>query len=155
MSEAYEEIVSGETILRRAPGTRHEAVCARLHERVAASLTRMATVRLLAPRDIVQLTTGTLVRPDLALLTAATGKAWLVAEVVDSADHRTDTVIKKSLYEDCRLPRLWMVDPRYNNVEVYHSSQYGLALKQILAGKDILREGLLAEFQIAMTELFD
>jgi len=154
MSDRYEEIVLGETILRLAPGARHEAVCARLHERVALSLARLATVRLLPPRSIVQLGPGTMVRPDLALLTAATGKAWLLAEVVDSADHRTDTVVKKSLYEDLRVPRVWMVDPRYDNVEVYHSTQYGLALKQILAGKDVLRESLIAEFQIAMTELF-
>ena len=155
MSDSYEEIVLGETILRRAPGARHEAVCARLHARVTASLACLATMRLLPPRSILQLATGTLVRPDLALLTAATNKAWLLAEVVDSADHRTDTVVKKSLYEDLRVPRLWMVDPRYDNVEVYHSTQYGLALKQILAGKDVLREALIAEFQITMTELFN
>ncbi len=154
MSDSYEEIVLGETILRRAPGIRHETVCGRLHERVAASLARLSTVRLLPRRSIVQLATGTMVRPDLALVTAATGKAWLLGEVVDSADHRTDTVIKKALYEDLRVPRLWMVDPRYDNVEVYHGTQYGLALKQILAGKDVLQEALIAEFQIVMTELF-
>ena len=57
------------------------------------------------------------VRPDLALVTAATGKAWLVAEIIDSADHRPDTVLKKAIYEDFKVPRVWMVDPRYDNVE--------------------------------------
>jgi hypothetical protein len=154
MSDAYEEIVQGETIRRLAPGPRHEAVCARLHERMAMSLARLATIRLLPPRCIVALAPGTLLRPDLALVTAATGKPWLLAEVVDSADHRMDTVVKKSLYEDLRLPRLWILDPRYDNVEVYHGTAYGLALKQTLAGRDVLMEAALPDFQCSAQALF-
>ena len=62
--------------------------------------------------------------------------------------------MKKQLYEEIRLPRLWMVDPRYDNVEVYHSLEYGLALKGILAGRDVLTEKLLPEFQYIIADLF-
>jgi hypothetical protein len=154
MSAAYEEIVLGETVLRLAPGARHETICARLHARVSASLGSGVSVRLLPPRTVVQLAPGTLVRPDLALLTVATGKPWLLAEVVDSADHGADTVMKKSVYEDLRVPRLWMVDQRYDNVEVYHGTQYGLSLKHILAGRESLTDSVIAGFAISMTELF-
>ena len=68
-------------------------------------------------------------------MTVATGKLWLAAEIVNSEDHRADTFIKKQIYEEIRLPRLWMIDPRYDNVEVYHSGEYGLVLKSILAGR--------------------
>jgi len=47
-----------------------------------------------------------------------------------------------------------MIDPRYDNVEVYHGSQYGLILKGILAGREILTENLLPEFQLTIAELF-
>ena len=53
-----------------------------------------------------------------------------------------------------KLPRLWMIDPRYDNVEVYHSNEYGLILKGILAGGEILSEKLLPEFQVTISELF-
>jgi hypothetical protein len=154
MSDPYEEIVGGETVLRRPPGLRHEVVCERLHQVVAQSISGLPTTRLLAPRTVVQLAPGTLVRPDLTLVTAATGKAWLVAEVVDNVDHTPDTVMKKSLYEDLRMPRLWMVDPRYGNVEVYCGSQYGLSLREILASRDCLTERLLPELRVSMSELF-
>jgi len=111
--------------------------------------------RLLPPRTLIELSSGTLIRPDLTLVTAATGKAWLIAEVVDAVDHHADTVIKKGLYEDVRLPRLWMVDPRYNNVEVYHGSPYGLALHRILANRDQLTETLLPDLALAMGDLFE
>ena len=53
-----------------------------------------------------------------------------------------------------RLPRLWMVDPRYDNVEVYHSNEYGLILKSILAGHELLTERLLPEFELTIKALF-
>jgi Uma2 family endonuclease len=52
------------------------------------------------------------------------------------------------------VPRLWMVDPRYDNVEIYHSMEFGLALKNILAGSEILSEQLIPEFQFVIAELF-
>ena len=85
---------------------------------------------------------------------AATGKLWLAVEIVSTDDHRTDTVVKKQIYEDIRVPRLWMVDPRYDNVEVYHSTQWGLALKSILAGSEVLAEACRPEVQIVSAELF-
>ena len=84
----------------------------------------------------------------------ANGKVWLAAEIVSSDDHAPDTVIKKQIYEEMKLPRLWMIDPRYDNVEVYHSSKYGLILKGILAGRELLTEKLLPEFQLTIAELF-
>lgn len=155
MSDPYEEIVAGETVLRRPPGARHEVVCERLHRVVAQSISGLPSTRLLPPRTVVQLAPGTLIRPDLTLVAAATGKAWLVAEVVDNVDHTPDTVMKKSLYEDLRIPRLWMVDPRYGNVEIYFGTQYGLSLREILASRDCLTERLLPELRITMTDLFE
>ena len=154
MSESYEEIVEGDTYLRLAPGARHELICSRLHELVAVSLANISTTRLLPRRSVVRISPDTLVRPDVALLTLATGKMWLVAEVISSDDHRADTVMKKQIYEDLNIPRLWMIDPRYDNVEIYHSSEYGLTLKGILAGKDTLTEQLLPALNIIIAELF-
>jgi len=154
VSEHYEEIVEGETYLRMPPGARHEVICNRLHELIAASLANIATTRLLPRRSVVQIASGTLVRPDLALVTVATGKIWLAAEIISSDDHRPDTVTKKQIYEELNIPRLWMIDPRYDNVEVYHGSQYGLMLKRILAGRETLTEQLLPTLQLTIAELF-
>jgi Uma2 family endonuclease len=154
MSVAYAEILNGAPLARSAPGARHEMICARLHQWVRASVANFAGTRLLAPRTEVRLAPRHLVCPDLALVTTATGKIWLAAEIVSSDDHQPDTVIKKQIYEEVRLPRLWMIDPRYDNVEVYHSNEYGLILRGILAGQELLTEKLLPEFQLTIGELF-
>jgi len=154
MSLPYEEIVEGETLLRSPPGPRHERICARLHTLMADGLTHNSVARLLSPRSIVQLSPGTMIRPDLALVTVATGKLWLAVEIINSEDHRPDTVLKKSIYEDFNVARLWMVDPRYDNVELYHGTSYGLALRGILAAKERVVEPLLPGFELAVADLF-
>jgi Uma2 family endonuclease len=154
MNGPYEEILDGGSLPRSAPGLRHEAICERLHTAMAASVANLAAIRLLASREQVRISRKTTLCPDLALVTAATGKLWLAVEIVSTDDHRSDTVIKKQIYEDIRVPRLWMVDPRYDNVEVYHSTEWGLALKGILASSEVLAEALIPEFQIIVAELF-
>ena len=150
----YEEIIEGVSVLRRVSPGRHEAVCEILHAAFAAALAGNRVARLLEPRSIVQVSAGSLLRPDLALVTAATGKLWLAVEVVSSTDHRWDTVTKKELYEAAAVPRLWMVDPRYNNVEIYHGSPHGLALQHIYAGREALTEKLLPALKLTVAQLF-
>ena len=154
MSEPYQEIIQGETTLRLPPGPRHELICSRLHAVIRASVADFASTRLLDLRTAIRLADNTTIRPDLALLTTANNKLWLAAEVVSSEDHHADTVDKKQLYEAIKLPRLWMIDPRYDNIEVYFGTDYGLRLETILAVKDVLTEKLLPEFHLALPDLF-
>jgi Uma2 family endonuclease len=154
MSDPYEERVNGERLLRLPPRERHEEIVARLHKRVTGAVAGLVTTRLLAVRTPIELSAENLFCPDLALVTAASDKLWLAVEVINSDDHHADTVEKKTVYEEIKLPRLWMVDPRYDNVEIYHGTPYGLSLKKVLAGRDLLTEALLPGFQFAVHELF-
>ena len=154
MSESYEEIIEGETLLRPPPGQRHELICTRLHEIVSGSIAGGASGRLLERRSIVQLSAGTLIRPDLSLQDSAHGKLQLAVEVISSEDHRPDTVTKKQIYEEINVPSLWIVDPRYDNVEVYQATPYGLKLVGILAGKDALRDERFPSLDVRIADLF-
>lgn len=154
MSRSYEEILEGNTLPRSAPGERHEKICARLHHKLAAGVNGFNGTQLLSPRTAIKVSPATLLCPDLALVTAATGKLFLAVEIINRDDHQTDTVTKKEIYEKIHVPRLWMVDPRYDNVEIYHSTEWGLVLKGILAGREVLSDRLIPQFQVTITELF-
>jgi len=154
MNQPYEEILDGATLPRSAPGERHEEICRRLHREMAAGLNGLPIAQLLAPRSQVQVARTTMLRPDLALVTAASGKLFLAVEIISRDDHRADTVTKKEIYERIRVPRLWMIDPRYDNVEIYHSFEFGLKLHGILAGTEVLSEKLIPQFKLAVAELF-
>jgi Uma2 family endonuclease len=154
VSRPYEEILDGATLPRSAPGDRHERICERLHREVAAGVAGLASTQLLPPRTKVQVTRTTAFCPDLALVMAATGRLFLAVEIISRDDHRADTVVKKEIYEHIRVPRLWMIDPRYDNVEIYHSFAFGLKLHGILAGREVLSEKVIPQFQITVAELF-
>lgn len=154
MSQPYEEILEGATLPRSAPSERHEQICRRLHCEMAAGVNGLASTQLLAPRTRVQVSRTTHLCPDLALVTAASGKLFLAVEIISRDDHRADTVTKKDIYEQIRVPRLWMVDPRYDNVEIYHSLEFGLKLHGILAGTEMIADKLIPQFQLVVAELF-
>ena len=154
MQAPYEERLADVLTLRLAPGPRHELVCARLLAALQASVAKFPGTKLLGLRTEVRFSPSNWLRPDLGVAAAATGKLWLAAEVISADDHHTDTVLKKQLYEDLKVARLWMVDPRYDNLEVYHATAYGLKLHGILAGRDVLAEPLLPEFRLSVAELF-
>ncbi len=154
MSRSYEEILNGASLPRSAPSLRHEQICARLHREMASSVAGISSIQLLTPRTRVQLARTIAFCPDLALIMTATGKLFLAVEIVSREDHQTDTVTKKEIYENLRVPRLWMVDPRYDNVEIYHSFEFGLKLHNILAGSEVLEEKLVPQFRLTIKELF-
>jgi Uma2 family endonuclease len=154
MSEGFQEILDGRVWHRPPPGRRHEDILARLHRTVDRCLGPASPARLLPPRTTISFSPRLLLCPDLALVTAAHGKLWLAAEVIDANDHRPDTVHKKNLYEEMGLPRLWMVDPRYDHIEVYHGGPHGLALQGMLVGRQVLSEKLLPGLHLVVAELF-
>ncbi len=162
MSDAYEEIINGQRIHRRPPSKYHEVLVARLHRLVEEFLPLNSTLRLLPPRATLDLEGQSLLRPDLALIRVEPSteaaprpvKLYLVAEVLDPGDHHCDTVVKKQLWTDGRLPRLWMVDPRYLNVEIYGCVEHGFSLIDILANQQTLTDPYLPGLNCSMHELF-
>lgn len=159
MSDAYEEVIQGETLDRRAPGGPHELLVGRLHALVSRNLPANSTLQLLPPRASLQLADDCILRPDLTLIRqdpAVPGSPglYLVAEVLLPGDHHVDTVVKKQLWPKIRLPRLWMVDPRYLNVEVYGLGEYGFTLVDILAHHHPLTDPHLPGLGCTMDELF-
>jgi Uma2 family endonuclease len=162
MNEGYEEQIDGEVLVRRAPTAEHERLVERIHRRVAEALSPNSALRLLPPRSGLRLSDNLTLRPDLSIIRVPPAaeepgvapQLYLVAEVLQPGDHHFDTVVKKQVWADLRLPRLWMIDPRYLNVEVYGCGEYGFTLLNILANRDELTDPFLRRLSCPMRDLF-
>jgi len=159
MFESYEELIQGQTAVRRSPPSAHELLVSRLHRLVADALAPDAPLQLLPRRASLQLADDCILRPDLTVVRTEPGltgpaRLYLVAEVLLPGDHHVDTVIKKEVWSSLRLPRLWMVDPRYLNVEVYGLGEFGFTLTDILAHHHPLTDPRLPGLACPMDELF-
>jgi Uma2 family endonuclease len=162
MTEGYEELIDGEVQMRRAPTAEHERLVTRLHELIAATLSPNSALRLLPPRSGLRLADTLTLRPDVAIVRVPSPadeaetppQLYLVGEVLQPGDHHLDTVVKKQMWADLQLPRLWMIDPRYLNVEVYGCGEYGFTLLNILANRDELTDPFLRGLACSMLRLF-
>lgn len=115
------QIVDGRHFMSPAPSLRHQEVALRLAmELVRAVEDRRRGRVFVAPVD-VHLAPGTIVQPDLVVLSTRhtsrigqkkiTGAPDLLVEIL-SPSHRTfDTVLKRERYERAGVRELWLVDP--------------------------------------------
>jgi Uma2 family endonuclease len=155
MPEPYQELIDGETFMRGPLNGPHELLCDRLHAWVTRHLPVNSALKLLPRRTTVTLRPGTDICPDLALVRRDNGQLYLAAEVLQPGDHHPDTVLKKQIYSDCRAPRLWIVDSRYQNVEVYSTTTpAGFRLESILASNDTLSDAAVGGIVYPVVEIF-
>jgi len=152
--ESYHEVLAGRVVVRARPCQRHERICAKLHEVVKQALEGNDAYVQLETRSEIKLADDTILRPDLSVIFRENGKLFLAAEVIDSQDHKIDTVYKKDIYELYRVPKLWVLDPRYDNLEVYESAEYGLLLRQMLAGRAVLKDPAFPNLEVLVENLF-
>ncbi len=155
MIDKYEEIIDGERYIRLAPGDIHEAICTGLYKHIIDCMPSSSPVKILPIRSPITFSNNSVIRPDIALITLIGAKVWLAIEIIDSSDHKTDTVIKKNFYEEIKLPRLWVVDPRFENVEIYCQTPYGMTLNHIYAGKELLTDISLPGFALQTYKIFE
>ena len=154
MSDPYQELIDGESFLRGPLNAPHELLCDRLHAWVARHLPVNSVLKLLPRRTTVTLRPGTDICPDLALVRRDNGDLYLAAEVLQPGDHHPDTVLKKQVYSDCRAPRLWIVDSRYQNVELYGTTAAGFRLEWILSSHEALTDAALSGANYPVADIF-
>lgn len=155
MADPYQELIDGETFIRGPLNGPHELMCDRLHAWVTRHLPANSAVKLIARRTSIRLRTGTEICPDLALVRRDDGQLYLAAEVLQPGDHHPDTVLKKQIYSDCRTPRLWIVDSRYQNVEVYTTApNAGFRLESILAPNETLSDAAVGGIVYPVADIF-
>ena len=82
------------------------------------------------------------------------GAPDLVVEILSPSTARYDLHEKKRAYEKAGVLEYWIVDPRWNRVEVYGATESGFRLLAQETGTGAARSGLLPGFTVDLAELF-
>lgn len=121
------EIIAGEHFVNAAPNIYHQEISGRLYFQLftTISLSGLGTV-LFAPVD-VELSEHDIVQPDLVVIrktrreilvpTRIRGIPDLVVEILSPSNSEYDLTTKRKLYERCRVPHYWIVDPAEHNAK--------------------------------------
>ena len=154
MADPYEEVLDGRPLIRGPINGPHELLCDRLHAWVAHNLPHNSALQLLRRRSLVKLRPDTEIRPDLALIRRNDPRLYLAVEVLQNSDRHPDTVIKKNILAACLVPRLWIVDGRYQNIELYVTNGGRFRLEAILTDNDLLSDAALSGARYLLSDLF-
>lgn len=132
------EIIDGRHFVTPAPSTNHQEVSGNLNDQLRARIRNVGLGRVLyAPLD-VHLGRGTVVQPDLVVVTAGgravigakkvTGAPDLLVEILSPSTRRRDRTKKFARYERAGVREYWIVDPKAHLVEQYvlRNGKYGL-----------------------------
>ena len=122
------ELVWGELLVSAAPRPAHQRLVLRLGAALSTYCETVGDVEaMLSPADI-SWSDDTLVQPDLFVVprTEAASSDWrrvrtllLVIEVLSPGTARHDRFTKRRLYQEWRVPTLWLVDADAGCVEVW------------------------------------
>ena len=154
MADPYEEVLDGRPLIRGPINGPHELLCDRLHSWVGETLPHNSALHLLRRRSLVKLRPDTEIRPDLALMRRNDPRLYLAVEVLQNSDRHPDTVIKKNILAACLVPRLWIVDGRYQNIEIYVTNGGHFRLETILTVDDVLSDAALSGGRYLLSDLF-
>jgi Uma2 family endonuclease len=157
------ELVQGEIYGTPSPTPGHQESVGTIYAALRAHGRARGTGRaFVSPLD-VHLSEESVVQPDVLWLAtgnpaladdAVHGVPDLVVEVVSPSHPERDRFVKRSLYEEHRVPELWLVDPSDRSVEVLRFSGDRYAPAGWFVAGQVLVSPSLPGFELPVEDLF-
>ena len=159
------EIIDGEHYVTPSPMTRHQRISGRLFHLLQAHLENHPGGEVFfAPLDVL-LSRFDIVVPDLVYISHERarflteknlqGPPDLAVEILSPATKARDQHLKRDLYERVGVREYWLVDPKRNEVTLYHAGPTGFEPPKLLtrAAGDVLTTDLLPELRVPLERL--
>ncbi|MBI3391658.1 MAG: Uma2 family endonuclease [Nitrospirae bacterium] len=161
------EIMNGEHYVTPSPRTKHQIASGNLSRLLGAFVHKAKLGRVFAaPFDVI-LSDADVVQPDLLFISAARasiiteknvqGAPDLTIEILSETTRKTDTTLKRKLYERHGVLEYWIVDPENDSVETYRSTDTGFIHAGMLSREEggVLSSPLFPGLAIPLTEIFE
>jgi Uma2 family endonuclease len=159
------ELIDGELLVSKAPGTSHQQTLGDLFGRLWNYLRGSAVGRvILTPGVVFDDYNGVI--PDLVFVSAGRERIItdrglidapdLVVEVVSpgATNSERDRQLKRQLYSVRGVREYWIVDPQLRTIEIYRQRENALALAATLHESDTLTSALLPGFSCSISDIF-
>ncbi|MEZ4714245.1 MAG: Uma2 family endonuclease [Caldilineaceae bacterium] len=159
------EIIEGVLYVANAPDFDHQFTVAEIHRQMANFVIEHQLGQVIpAPFEVHLSETSRPVQLDLFFVKSERslgrgakffeGAPDLVVEVISPSSIRTDRNIKFTAYEHAGVAEYWLVDPKYNFVEVYTLSAGEYALLGQFDHDDIVQSNVLPGLEMVARTLF-
>ncbi|KJR40793.1 restriction endonuclease [Candidatus Magnetoovum chiemensis] len=160
----FTEILNGEKVMTFHP--------LRLHQHVSQNINRLLVNYVYSnklgnvfysPLDVILQEGVQVVQPDLLFIkkeNAAIEQDWIrgvpdmICEIIGKGTYIKDTVVKKEIYEACKVPEYWMIFPELLFVEVFVlDSDEKYFLYSYAEGKGTVKSKILEGFEFNIKDI--
>ena len=163
--ESYYELINGYVMKKSAPRPEHQSISMYLSIQLGIHIKNRQLGKLFAAPIDVFLDRINAVQPDLVFIASANqekittdgimGIPDLVIEIISPTSVIRDRVDKKNLYERLNIQEYWIIDPQYQDVEIYtiENNRYEL-YSGITMFEGELKSKILEGIDINLKEMF-
>jgi Uma2 family endonuclease len=141
------EIIDGDHYMNPSPSTKHQTVSRHLQFQLYTQIEVKKRGRVFdAPYD-VELADHDIVQPDLVVVMNENrrivtpkrirGIPNLCVEILSESNPAYDRVLKFEMYQRCRVPEYWIVDPEEQSIDIYVLDSSGVFQHRRHAGETL------------------
>jgi Uma2 family endonuclease len=164
--DAYYELINGYIMKKSAPRPQHQNISMNLSIQLGTFIKTSGLGKLFAAPIDVFLNDINAVQPDLVFVAKENlelvtddgimGIPDLVIEIISPSSVLRDRVDKKNLYERLNVKEYWIIDPQYQDVEIYtvQNGRYEL-LSGVTMFEGTLKSSIFEGIEIDLGVLFE
>jgi len=78
----------------------------------------------------------------------------IIIEILSPGSIKKDRITKKKIYERCKVPEFWIVDPSYRSVEIFHLVEGHYELMDFIEETGIIKSTVLSGFELPLDKIF-
>lgn len=82
------------------------------------------------------------------------GTPDIIIEILSPGSVKKDRITKKKIYESCKVPEFWIVDPSYRHIEIYKLAGDTYELADFVEESGTLKSTVLAGFELPLHQIF-
>jgi Uma2 family endonuclease len=82
------------------------------------------------------------------------GTPDIIIEILSPGSVKKDRITKKEIYERCKVPEFWIVDPSYRNVEIYKLDGDNYELADFVEESGVAKSTVLEGFELSLDKIF-
>lgn len=170
-AERFHEIIDGELVPKAMPSIRHGMAQMGIGDVITGPYGPRARGRgpggwVFASETEILFDATQVYRPDVAgwrkehlptlpsEIPIATGPDW-VCEILSASNAQNDLVRKMRVYQRCRVPHYWLLDPNAETLTIYRWMAEGYLLVQSVTGRELVRPEPFGEVEISVRGLVE
>ncbi|MBF0336656.1 MAG: Uma2 family endonuclease [Nitrospirae bacterium] len=148
-----------------SPFERHQSISSNIYRKIDRHMEKVKIGKVYyAPLDVILKEGQQRLQPDILFIRRENmvivqdwirGVPDMVCEIVSKGSHGKDTVTKKKIYEDFRVPEYWIVIPELETIEVFTIEGDAYELFSLAEGEGVVRSRVIEGLEFDVKDVFE